>query len=82
MLGIKLKELRKAKGLVQQQIAAVLQVDTAYFFKLEYNERPVNRNNLRKLSKLYSVTENELLPIWVADKFYSWLKMKDIQYKR
>lgn len=68
MLGEKLRELREAKGLVQRQVAADLQVDTAYISKMEHNEKPVSRNHLKKLSKLYSVSENDLLPIWLADK--------------
>ena len=68
MLGEKLKELREAKGLVQRQVAADLQVDTAYISKMEHNEKPVSRTHLKKLAKLYSVTENDLLPIWLADK--------------
>jgi hypothetical protein len=35
---------------------------------MEHNEKPVSRKHLKKLAKLYSVTENELLPIWLADK--------------
>lgn len=68
MLGEKLRELREAKGLVQRQVAADLQVDTAYISKMEHNEKPVSRIHLKKLSKLYSVAENDLLPIWLADK--------------
>lgn len=68
MLGVKLKELREAKGLMQRQVAANLQVDTAYISKMEHNEKPVSRNHLKKLSVLYNVPENELLPIWLADK--------------
>ena len=68
MLGEKLKELREAKGLVQRQVAADLQVDTAYISKMEHNEKPVSRTHLKKLAKLYSVTENDMLPIWLADK--------------
>jgi transcriptional regulator with XRE-family HTH domain len=68
MLGEKLKELREAKGLVQRQVAAELDVDTAYVSKMEHNEKPVSRTHLKKLSRLYSITENDLLPIWLADK--------------
>lgn len=68
MLGEKLRELREAKGLVQRQVAADLQVDTAYISKMEHNEKPVSRNHLKKLSKLYNISENDLLPIWLADK--------------
>jgi len=68
MLGEKLKELREAQGLVQRQVAAELDVDTAYISKMEHNEKPVSRTHLKKLYRLYSITENELLPIWLADK--------------
>lgn len=68
MLGEKLRELREAKGLVQRQVAADLQVDTAYISKMEHNEKPVSRNHLKKLCNLYNVSENDLMPIWLADK--------------
>ena len=74
MLGEKLKKLREAKGLVQRLVAADLQVDTAYISKMEHNEKPVSRNHLKKLSKLYCVPENELLPIWLADKVLQLVK--------
>lgn len=68
MLGEKLKELREAKGLVQRQVAAELEVDTAYISKMENSEKPVNRLHIKKLAKIYGVTEKDLLPIWLADK--------------
>ncbi|OFY84706.1 MAG: hypothetical protein A3F72_06475 [Bacteroidetes bacterium RIFCSPLOWO2_12_FULL_35_15] len=68
MLGEKLKELRETKGFLQRQVAAQLQVDTAYISKMEHNEKPVSRNHLKKLSKVYSIPEAELLPLWLADK--------------
>lgn len=74
MLGEKLKELREAKGLVQRQVAADLQVDTAYISKMEHNEKPVSRNHLKKLSRLYGVKEYELLPIWLAGKVLQLLE--------
>jgi transcriptional regulator with XRE-family HTH domain len=35
MLGLKLKELRESNGMVQRQIAALLEVDTAFISKVE-----------------------------------------------
>ena len=35
MLGVKLKELRETNGMVQRQIAALLEVDTAFISKVE-----------------------------------------------
>lgn len=68
MLGEKIKELREIRGLVQRQVAVELQVDTAYVSKMEHNEKPVSRAHLKKISKLFSVPESELLPIWLAEK--------------
>ena len=61
MLGQKLRALRQAKGLLQRQVAAALDVDTAYVSKMEKNEKPVSKNYLSSLSRLYGVPEKELL---------------------
>lgn len=74
MLGAKLKELREAKGFLQRQVAAELQVDSAYVSKMEHDEKPVNRKHLKKLAKLYTVTETELLPLWLAAKVFQVVK--------
>ena len=39
MLGVKLKELRETNGMVQRQIAALLEVDTAIISKVEKEEK-------------------------------------------
>lgn len=70
MLGQKLRELREAKGLVQRQVAAELEVDTAYISKMESNEKPVSRQHLKRLSTLLGIEEDELLTLWVANKVY------------
>ncbi len=81
MLGEKLKELREAKGLVQRQVAAELEVDTAYVSKMESNEKPVSRSHLKKLSELLGINEEELLTIWLADKVYDMVKDEDVALK-
>ncbi len=81
MLGEKLKELREAKGLMQRQVAAELEVDTAYISKMESNEKPVSRQHLKKLSVLLNIGEEELLTIWLADKVYDMVKDEDVAIK-
>jgi HTH-type transcriptional regulator, competence development regulator len=68
MLGQKLRELRENSGLLQRQIAAHLKIDTAYVSKIEHEEKPARRIHLHKLSKLFKVSEKELLELWLADK--------------
>lgn len=74
MLGEKLKELRESKGLLQRQIAAELEVDTAYISKIESNEKPLSRIHLKKIAPLLGIVEEELLILWLADKLFDMAK--------
>jgi len=78
MLGEKLKELRESKGLLQRQIAAELEVDTAYISKIESNEKPVSRNHLKKLAIILGISDDELLTLWLADKLFDLAKNEDL----
>jgi transcriptional regulator with XRE-family HTH domain len=78
MLGQKLRELREAKGLMQRQVAAALEVDTAYISKMENNDKPVSKSYLSKLAVLYGVSERELYTLWLADKVYGVVKDQDV----
>lgn len=68
MLGQKLRELRQSKGILQRQVAAELGVDTAYVSKIEHGEKPINRNHLKTLSKLFNSQVEELITLWLTDK--------------
>jgi len=68
MLGEKLKELRETKGFLQRQVAAELDVDTAYISKMENNDKPVNKSHLKALAKVYELPESELMPFWLGEK--------------
>jgi transcriptional regulator with XRE-family HTH domain len=74
MFGQKVKELREARGLVQRQVAAELEVDTAYVSKIESDEKLISKNHISKLAKILNVRETELQKLWLADKI---LKMVD-----
>lgn len=77
MFGQKVKELREAKGLVQRQVAAELEVDTAYVSKIESDEKLISRNHIAKLSKILNVQENELQKLWLADKILKMVCEED-----
>ncbi len=70
MLGLKLRELRESNGLVQRQIAAQLEVDTAYISKVENEEKPISKIHISKLAQIFKIPEKELLKMWLADKIY------------
>jgi transcriptional regulator with XRE-family HTH domain len=70
MFGEQIKKLREDKNLLQREVAALLEVDTAYISKIERNEKTVSRNHLPKLASLFKMDEEQLLTIWLADKVY------------
>lgn len=80
MLNKKIKELREAKGLYQRQVAAYLDVDTAYICKMEHGDKPISRSNLQKLATLFDVPESELVTIWLSDKIVELVR--DEPYSR
>jgi len=74
MLGVKLKKLRETNGMVQRQIAALLEVDTAFISKVEKEEKQISKNHIARLAKLFKVPANELNSIWVADKILALIE--------
>lgn len=74
MLGEKLRELREKEGLLQRQVAALMEVDTAYISKMEKNDKPVSKIHLKAFAKIYKIKEGELIPYWLGEKILHSLK--------
>ncbi len=74
MLGKKLKELRESKGLMQREVGVIIDVDGAFISKIENNEKPINRDHLKKLSAFFKIKESELQILWLTDKVNNTLK--------
>ena len=73
MLGEKIKALREEKGLVQRELAAHLEVDTAFISKVEKGEKRLSKSHVEILSKVFSTPKKELVSLWLADKVISVL---------
>jgi transcriptional regulator with XRE-family HTH domain len=68
MLGNKIKTLRLSKGIVQRQVAAMLDLDSAYISKIEKESKPVSRSYISRLAELFEVSPKELEVMWLADR--------------
>ncbi|SMG15613.1 helix-turn-helix domain-containing protein [Sphingobacterium psychroaquaticum] len=79
--GIKVRGLRKKKGLLLRQIAAALEMDTALISKIERGERKANREQVIKLAEILNVEVEELLVIWLSDKIVDMLEKEPLAYK-
>lgn len=69
LFGDKIKELREEQGLLQRQLAAVLEIDTPMFSKIERGDRRAKREQVIKLAEYLHHDEKEMLTLWLADKF-------------
>ena len=54
--------------MLQRQLAAVLEIDTPMFSKIERGDRKAKREQVICLAQQLKVDEKELLTIWLADK--------------
>ncbi len=64
----KIRQLREERKLLQRHLAAVLDMDTPMFSKIERGERPAKRTQVIAIAKILTTDENELLTLWLADK--------------
>lgn len=72
--GSKLRELREAKGLLLRQVAAAIEVDTAFISKVERGEKLLKQDHLNKLAKLMDVKQQDLHTLWLSDKILNLVK--------
>ena len=68
LLGDKIKELREEHGVLQKQLAALLEIDTPMFSKIERGNRYAKRTQVIQLAEYFKIDKNELLTLWLADK--------------
>ena len=74
LLGQKIKELRLENGVLQRQLASLLEIDTPMFSKIERGDRRAKRTRVIQIAKYFNVDEKELLTLWVADKILDAVK--------
>ena len=77
LLGKRIKELRDENGVLQRQLAALLEIDTPMFSKIERGDRRAKRTQVVQLANYFNVDEKELLTLWVADKVLDALEDED-----
>ena len=74
LFGKKIRELRDENGVLQRQLAALLEIDTPMFSKIERGDRRAKREQVMKLAEYFHQDEKEMLTLWLADKFIDAVK--------
>ncbi len=77
LLGRKIKELRDTHGVLQRQLASLLEIDTPMFSKIERGDRRAKRTQVIQIANYFKIDEKELLILWVADKVLDAIKGED-----
>lgn len=67
-LGKRIRESREKQKILLRQIAAFLEVDTAFISKAERGERNLQRVHVIKLAQILNISEEELISLWLSDK--------------
>lgn len=78
--GQTIRNYREAKGLLLRQLAAALEVDTAFISKMERDEKQATRVHVERLAIVLKVDNNELLTIWLSDKLLNTLEQEPSAY--
>ena len=68
LFGNKIRSLRDEQGVLQRQLAALLEIDTPMFSKIERGDRRAKRQQVIKLAEYLHQDEKEMLTLWLADK--------------
>ncbi|MFN9799751.1 MAG: helix-turn-helix domain-containing protein [Bacteroidota bacterium] len=69
--GPKVRELREKRKLLLREVAAHIHADTAVVSKIERGERNATRPQVLALAQILETDTEELLALWMADKFES-----------
>ena len=77
LLGQKIKELRDTHGVLQRQLASLLEIDTPMFSKIERGDRRAKRTQVIQIANYFKIDEKELLILWVSDKVLDAIKGED-----
>lgn len=81
LLGKRIRELRDENGVLQRQLASLLEIDTPMFSKIERGDRRAKRTQVVQLANYFNINEKELLTLWVADKILDAVEDEE-EYKQ
>jgi XRE family transcriptional regulator len=78
----RIKSAREESGLLQKQLASILDIDVPMYSRIERGDRQAKREQVILLSRIFHIEQDELLSLWVADKVYAVIKNeKDVADK-
>jgi transcriptional regulator with XRE-family HTH domain len=80
-IGEKLRELREKNTLPLRKVAALLDIDVAILSKMERGERPLTKEIVTQLSKIYKYDIEELIVLFLSQKIVKEIGEEDLALK-
>lgn len=77
MFGERVRELRESKGFFLRQLAAHLEIDTAYVSKIETGGKKASREQVLGIAGFLEADPDELLALWMADRVHEIVADED-----
>lgn len=70
----RIKSAREESGLLQKQLASILDIDIPMYSRIERGDRQAKRGQVVLLARIFHIEQDELLSLWVADKVCAVIK--------
>lgn len=80
-IGDKLRKLREENELPLRKVAALLDIDIAILSKMERGERPLSKEVVTKLAKIYKHDAEELTVLFLSQKIVNEYGEEDLALK-
>jgi transcriptional regulator with XRE-family HTH domain len=68
-LGQRLRTLREQAELSLREVASEIGIDTSLLGKIERNERPATKEQIKQIASFFKVDEKQLLKEFLSDQF-------------
>ena len=76
--GARIKQLREEQEFLQRQVAALLDIDTPLYSKIERGERIARKEVAIKLAGILRADKDDLLTLWLADQVFDVVKNESV----
>jgi transcriptional regulator with XRE-family HTH domain len=75
--GTLIRQLREGRQLPLRKIAAILDIDTSYYSKIERSEKKATREQIHLLEIFFEIEKNSLMIPYLSEKIYSEISEED-----
>jgi transcriptional regulator with XRE-family HTH domain len=72
-----IRQLREERELPLRKVAALLDIDTSFFSKIERSERKATKDQIHRLEQIFEVKKDYLMIPYLSEKIYYELSEED-----